>query len=125
VIFWIVVLANCCDFVIIDPSAFTVVLASRTVSGEKLRKIVRYFGLAQKGISFKKPYPASPETYYLHSKMDRNAVYPIKAGILGDALYSGNTAENKSVKVLRGCPVLPGDFFERVVRPEDFYSFLL
>lgn len=47
------VLANCCDFVIVDPPVFTVVLSSQTVSGQKLRKIVRYFGLAQKGISYK------------------------------------------------------------------------
>ena len=47
-------LANCCDFVIIDPPVFTVVLSSQTVSGRKWRKIVSYFGLAQKGISYKK-----------------------------------------------------------------------
>ncbi len=37
---------------IIDPPVFTVVLLSQTVSRQKLRKIVRYFGLAQKGISY-------------------------------------------------------------------------
>ncbi len=46
-------LANCCDFVIIAPPVFTMVHSSQTVSGEKLRKIVGYFGLAQKEISYK------------------------------------------------------------------------
>jgi hypothetical protein len=42
------VLANCCDLVIIDPPVLTVLFSSQTVWGEKLRKIVRYFGPAQK-----------------------------------------------------------------------------
>jgi outer membrane cobalamin receptor len=42
-------LAKCCGFVIIDPPVFMVVLSSQTVSGWKLQKIARCFGLAQKG----------------------------------------------------------------------------
>jgi len=36
----------------INPPLFTVVLSSQTVSGQEWRKTVRYFGPAQKGISY-------------------------------------------------------------------------
>ena len=59
-------MANCCDFVAIDPAVINVVLSFQYVSGWKLRKIVKDLEQVQKGNTYKLfcILPDSVNTYY-------------------------------------------------------------